>query len=367
MVGWLLSIGHKMVKKTITIGLGILLMYAGFILLLLPMIISAWPLSLNLSDTAQTFGFEDNLSSVDSIQGTPKVVASPVANGRKSIECQNGDYVRWDLMTPSKTIDMTFKTYWTKFPMSPNESLLIGEILWSDDGIWQDIFSATLYCDSNAYRGWSLWTDIPTGHISFVSGDVVNALETNRWYTIRMTADLNTGTYKLYMDGTELASITDIVVPADVYVDFFRLGAGSRGDSIFITYYDDVAVSFLGPSPPQNQWSVRITSSSGGSTTPDGTTNVNNGESVTVNAIQAAGYVFSKWVLDGTDYSTNSTVTIQDQLAGTPHTLYAMFARTNPEFNLEGYWLPLQLIGLGMIVGGGYILWSHRNRNRPTA
>lgn len=340
-------------------------MYAGFTLLLLPMIISASPLYLNLSDTPQTFGFEDNLSHVDSIYGNPKVVASPAASGGKAIECQNGDYVRWNLATSSKTIDLTFKTYWTKFPTIANESLSVGEIYGSDNGMWQDIFSSTLYCNPNGYRGWSLWTGIPNGRIGFVSSDVVYALETNRWYTIRMTANLNTGTYKLFIDGTELASITDVIVPANVYVGFFRFGAGSRGDSVFTTYYDDITVSFLDPPPPPNQWSVRITSTSGGSTNPVGITNVDDGESLTVNAEQAAGYVFSKWVLDGDDYSTNSTVTLPAQSAGTPHTLHAMFKSTSTEPNPEYNSLPLQVVGLGMIIGGGYVLWSWKKRESP--
>jgi hypothetical protein len=347
-----------MVKKTIIIGVGFLLIYAGFTLLLLPMIISTSPLSLNLSDTPQTFGFEDNLSSVDSIYGNPIVVTSPVASGGKAIECQDGDYVRWNLVTPSKTLDLTFKTYWTKFPTIANESLSVGEIYGSNKGMWQDIFVSTLYCNQNGYRGWSLWTGIPNARIGFVLGDVVYALEINRWYTIRMTADLSTGSFKLYMDGTELASITDVIIPANVYVGFFRLGAASRGDSVFTTYYDDVTVSFLDPSPPPNQWSVRITSTSGGSTIPVGITNVNDGESLTVNAEQAAGYVFGKWVFDGVDYSTNSSVTLPAQSAGSPHTLHATFTGISTEPNPEYNSLLLQLVGLGMIIGGGYVLWS---------
>jgi len=354
-----------MVKKTIIIGVGFLLIYAGFTLLLLPMILSTLPPSLNLSDTPQTFGFEDNLSSVDSISGNPIVVAWPVASGGKAIECQNGDYIRWNLAAPSKTLDMTFKTYWTKFPTIANESLSVGEIYGSDKGMWQDIFISTLYCNPNGYRGWSLWTGIPNGRITYVSGDVVYGLETNRWYTIRMTADLNAGTYKLYLDGTELASITDVNVPSNVNVGFFRLGAGSRGDSVFTTYYDDITASFLDPSPPPNQWSVRITSTSGGSTNPDGITNVNDGESLTVNAQQAAGYVFSKWVLDGVDYSTNSTVTLPALTGGTPHTLNAMFTGTSTEPNHENNSLPLQVVGLGMIISGGYVLWSWKKRESP--
>jgi hypothetical protein len=344
----------------VIIGAGFFLMYAGFILLLLPLIISAGALS--LSNDLQFFGFEDDLNSISSIYGTPTVVTSPFASGSKAVECQNGDYVRWDLATPSKTIDLTFKIYWIKFPTIANESLDVGEILGLDTGTWQDILSVTHYCDPYGYRGWSLWTGIPSGRGSFVSSDVVYGLETNRWYSIRMTADLNTGTYELYMDGIELASITDVIIPADVYVDFFRLGAGAKGDSIFITYYDDVTVSFLGPSPPSQQWSVRITSSSGGSTNPFGTINVNNGENLTVNATSAMDYVFSKWTLDGVDYNKSSMVTVPPQSAGTRHTLHATFTSTSPEPTPKNNWLPFQVIGLGMTLSGGYVLWSQKKR-----
>ena len=50
-------------------------MYTGFILLLLPMIISNWPQSLNLSYAPQTFDFESDLSSIISVHGTPTIVA----------------------------------------------------------------------------------------------------------------------------------------------------------------------------------------------------------------------------------------------------------------------------------------------------
>jgi len=94
---WLSNLGHKDTRKKITVGAGFLSMYAGFTLLLLPMMISVWPLSLTLADEPQVFGFEDDLGSVSSVYGTPMAVASPVASGRKAVECQNGDYVRWDL------------------------------------------------------------------------------------------------------------------------------------------------------------------------------------------------------------------------------------------------------------------------------
>jgi hypothetical protein len=278
---------HKGYERIMIIGLGFLLMYAGFTLLLLPMMLSASSHSLILSSTQKVFGFEDDLNSVGSIYGNPTVVSSPVANGSKAVECQNGDYVRWDIAKPSKTIELTFKVYWTKFPTIANESLAVGAIEGSHSGRWLDVFHSTLYCDAKGYRGWSLWTGIPSGRSSFVSSNVVYALETNRWYIIRMTADLNTGTYKLYMDGTELASITDVIVPENVNVNFFLLGPGTQGDSVFITYFDDVAVSFLKSESPEP------------------------------------------------------------------------ISRFN--------WIPLQVLGFGMIVGGGYVLWPKKKRESTTS
>ncbi len=337
-------------------------MYAGFILLLLPMMISAWPLSLTLSNTPQFLGFEDDLSSVHLTYGNPTVVASPLASGKKAIECQNGDYLRLDLAAPSKTIDLTFKIYWTKFPTIANESPNFGQILGLDSETWQDILSANLFCDPNCYRGRNLWTGIPRGRGDSVSGDVVYALETNRWYAIRITADLKAGIYKLYMDGTEFASVTDVVVPKEVYVDFFRLGAGAKGNSVFITYFDNVAVSLLNPAPPPRQWSLRITSSSGGLAKPIGTINLNDGENLTANATPSKGYVFSKWTFDGADYGTSSTVTVPAQSAGMQHILHATFISSTPDSHPEYNWLPLQVIGLSMIGSGGYLLWPQKKQ-----
>jgi hypothetical protein len=336
-------------------------MYAGFTLLLYPMILSAWPLYLTLSSTPQTFGFEGDSSSFTQISGSPEIVTSPIASGSQAVECRNGDYVRWNLATPSKTMDLSFKIYWTKLPANANESLSFAQIFGLDNETWRDILRTNLFCDSKGYRGWQLWTGTPSSRSAFVSDNIVRALETNHWYSIRITSDLNTGTFKLYMDENELASITDVAVPADLYVDLFRLGAGAKGD-VFITYYDDITVSLLGPPPLPQQWTARITSTSGGSTNPYGMTNVNGNESLTVNAAQAKGYVFTKWTFDSADYSTNSTVTVPPQSPGTQHTLHATFTRTTPEPNTENNWLPLQVIGFATAATGGYVLWSQKKR-----
>ena len=119
-----------MVKKTITIG-GVLFDVCRF------HTASATHNNIGLASVLdslqcpQTFGFEDDLNSVDSVYGTPIPVVSPAASEGKAIECQNGDYIRWNLLPPSKTIDLSFKTYWTKFPTIANESLVVGEIFGS--------------------------------------------------------------------------------------------------------------------------------------------------------------------------------------------------------------------------------------------
>ncbi len=331
-------------------------MYVGFILLLLPLLISAGPLSLSVDPSF--FGFEDGLDSVDSITGNPKVVTSLFVSGNMAVECKNGDYLRWNLAIPSKTLDLTFKVYWTRLPIFANQSFIIGEIWGLDKEMWQDIFSTTLYCDLNGYKGWSLWSGVPSGRSSFIWSNVVETLEINRWYTIRITADLNIGTYEIHMNGDLLASISGIFVPEDVYVDFFRLGAGVRGEDIFTIYYDDVSVSLLGPMPSPQQWSVRVGASLGGSTYPNGTINVNNDQTLTVTATKTIGYVFSMWTLDGVEYSTNSTVTIPVQSIGSRHKLYATFTSINPQPTLELNWFLFQLLGLSLVVSSGYVLWS---------
>ena len=349
-------------KKPVIVTTGILLMYVGFIMLFWPSIITAWPPSLILTNIPQVFDFEDDFSSVSSTSGNPVIVEYPSASESKVVECQNGDYVRWYLATPSKTIDLTFKVRWTKFPTIANETLGFGQIWGLDEEDWQHLFTTTLFCNQYSTRGWFIRAGFPTSLYGSVSSEIVYALETNRWYSIRITADLNTGTYRLYMDRNELASIKDAIVADDVYIDFFRLGAGAIGNSIFTAHYDDVTVALLDPSPSSSQWSVRITSSPGGLTTPNGTVKMNQDESLTVDAVEPSGYVFSKWILDGVDYGTSLSVTLPPQPAGTQHTLHAELDHTGFEFN---HWFPMQLIALVIIVGGGYLLWLQTKRN-PT-
>ena len=325
------------------------------------MIISYWTLPLNLSDTPQIFNFEDDLKSVPKTSGTPLITSSLVASGKKAVECQNEDFIIWDLASPSKTLDLTFKIYWTGFPTITNETLSIAQIWALKDEAWQGIFVTTLYCDLDENRLWNFWTQVPDGRSTAVSRDIVYALEINRWYTIRMTADLKTGTYKLYIDTIEIASIlANEVVPDDIYIDFFRLGVDAQGNTTFVNYYDDVMVSLLDSSPPPSQWSLRITSSQGGSTDPYGTMILNHGENITAKATPIPEYTFIKWIFDGIDYGINSTITLPTQALDTQHTLHAIFKTTSSEFN----WLPLQMIAVGIIIGGGYLLWSQNKRNR---
>lgn len=233
--------------------------YYGLLLLLLPMVASHFSQSLILSGEAQSFGFEDDFNGVGTVSGSPVIVESPVASGGKAIECRNWDHIQWDLATPVRSMDLAFNISWTKLPTINNESLAFVKIVGEDYSGWQDILVTNFYCDQNGYRGWMLWTGIPSGRGGFVSGNVVYSLETSRWYSIRMTTDLNVGTHKLYMDGVELASISDVDVPEDVYIDFFRLGVTTTGGSGYVVYFDDVTVSLLGnseqtESTPQYGW-----------------------------------------------------------------------------------------------------------------
>jgi len=358
--GWMVvqSRSYKK-KKAITIVAGFIFMYAGFIIFLYPMIISSLTLPLNLSSTPRIFSFEDELKSVSKTSGTPLVFSSPIDSRQKAVECQNGDFIIWDLESPEKTVDLTFNVYWKELPTLANETLSIAQIWALDDETWLDIFITTLYCDLYGNRGWNFWTRIPDSYSISVSSDIVYALETDRWYTIRMTADLNTGNYKLYLDTIEIASITaNKVVPDDIYIDFFRLGVDARGNTTFVNYYDDVMVSLLDSSPPPSQWSLRITSSQGGSTDPCGTMILDHGENITAKATPVTEFAFIKWIFDGMDYSINSTITLPPQAVDTQHTLHAVFETTSSEFN----WLPLQMIAVGIIVSGGYLLWSQNKK-----
>ena len=57
-----------------------------------------------------------------------------------------------------------------------------------------------------------------------------------------------------------------------------------------------------------------------------GTRTLNVGQSLTVTAYYNSGYMFDSWILDGTVYSSSSTVTIPSQSSGSTHTLYAQFS-----------------------------------------
>jgi hypothetical protein len=223
--------------------------YYGFLLLLLPLIIPPSS-SFTLSTTPKIFGFENDFSEVCKVTGYPALVDFPVASGNKSIECQNGDYVRWDLTTPARTMDLRFNVSWKQLPIVANETLTFAGIYGLDKSGWQDISVTNLYCDQNEYRGWILWSGVPSGRGGFVSSDVVNDLQTDQWYSIRIIVDLDNGTYKLFMNKTELASITNVVVPQNIYIDFFRLGFSTHSDSGFVIYYDDVTVSLLRADEP---------------------------------------------------------------------------------------------------------------------
>jgi hypothetical protein len=223
----------------------VFLIYYGFLLLLLPLVIPLSSSSLTLSTAPEFLGFENDFSDVGKVTGSPEIVDFPISSGKKSIECKNGDFVRWDLTTPARTLDLRFNVYWKELPIAANESLTFAGIYGVDYSGWQDISVTDLYCDQNKHRGWILWSGVPSSRGGFVSSDVVYNLQTDRWYNIRIRVDMDKGTYKLFMNEAEIASITNVVIPQDVHIDFFRLGFYTQSDRAFVIYYDDVAVSLL--------------------------------------------------------------------------------------------------------------------------
>ncbi len=79
----------------------------------------------------------------------------------------------------------------------------------------------------------------------------------------------------------------------------------------------------------ESPWSVTITSTTGGSTTPSGLVNVTAGEQLTVNATANSGYVFSHWLFDDQTQDANASITLPTQTAGSNHTLQAVFNQTS--------------------------------------
>lgn len=118
-----------------------------------------------------------------------------------------------------------------------------------------------------------------------------------------------------------------------------------------------VAVNFA-PIPPQ-KWVLTVSGTTGGSTSPPaGVFQVDDGASYTVTAIPATNNVFVKWVFDGADFSTELSVVIPAQTAGSSHTLQAVFALVvTGEF-------PWWLIPVGGVGASAVILATTRGKKK---
>jgi Concanavalin A-like lectin/glucanases superfamily len=247
-------------KRTMTKSIvGLMLVYYGFLLLLLPPMFS--PSFLTLSKEPQTFGFEDDLSSVDTIGGRPMIVASPVAEGGKAVECQNDDYLRWNLSPVSRTLNISFTAYWTNFPQTPNapfEALNFFEVH-IHHGWDTQLAVLGFYRSSDGSKSAKIWTGVGS-QSAFVDRATVYAIKTGTWHTNRFTMNTDTGEIKWYLDGTEVAAVVGNEGLSAYDIESFVIGSLPQNSTdAFKTYYDDITVSTLATSKPQpNSYAPKV-------------------------------------------------------------------------------------------------------------
>jgi len=237
-------------KKTMTKGrVGLLLVYYGFLLLLLPPMFS--PLYLTLSEKPQIFGFEDDLSSVDTLGGNPTTVTSPVAEGSKAVECHDDDYLQWNLSPMGRTLNISFRVCWTNFPSTPTapfEAFNFFEV--NDPDLKANLALLGFYCGSDGSKSAKIYTGVGSQN-AFVERATVYGIETSIWHAIRFTMNLDAGEIKWYLDGTEIAAVVGNEGLSAYDIGSFRMGSlPQNSNDVFKTYYDGISVSTLVAAQP---------------------------------------------------------------------------------------------------------------------
>jgi len=98
-----------------------------------------------------------------------------------------------------------------------------------------------------------------------------------------------------------------------------------------------------------HQWVLTVIPTTGGTTTPSGSIQLDEGQTATVTALPTNGYRLNHWELDGENIGSENPVTIPAQPVETSHTLVAIFSPT-PKIPS---WLPwafgLSLFGIGLL------------------
>jgi hypothetical protein len=159
----------------------------------------------------------------------------------------------------------------------------------------------------------------PDGPVTFPISETIPQ-QANKKYMLAVTAEGDVG---LSISPSSLGTY----VLAYPYTGTFPTSMSSAGwHNIEPTIY--CTVSETAPPPPPTQYTLNITATTGGTTSPSvGTYNYNEGDMVNVTATASSGYSFDHWELDGINIgSVNPTTVTMD----TNHTLLAVFAEIPP-------------------------------------
>ncbi|MCL6579223.1 MAG: PKD domain-containing protein [Candidatus Bathyarchaeota archaeon] len=129
---------------------------------------------------------------------------------------------------------------------------------------------------------------------------------------------------QVYVNGTNVS--VDAIPDAYYVLDYWLLDGNNVGsaDPIYVLMTDDHT---LQPIFARVNYTLTITATTGGTTTPaPGTHIYNGGTTVDVTAMPNAGYRFDHWVLDGSNAGSDLTIHV---FMDTDHNLQAVFAETH--------------------------------------
>ena len=148
-----------------------------------------------------------------------------------------------------------------------------------------------------------------------------------------------------------------LLLPATYHIHATYAGQATDADVTISTGGEGhlVTLTFL------PTYTLSITSTTGGTTTPSGNQIALEGHTITVTATAQANYDFSGWTLDGADGGTENPKTI---MMNSNHTLVANFKSTSGDGGIN-IGIVLIVAGTVILAGvGGYALWSRRKKNR---
>jgi hypothetical protein len=159
--------------------------------------------------------------------------------------------LQWDLSPLSRTLDISFRVYWTNFPQTPTvpfEALHFFEVDAPD--VKTILALLGFYCNSIGSKSATIYTGVGS-QSAFVDRVTVYGIKTSTWYTIRFTMNMDTGEIKWYLDGTEIAAVIGNKGLSAYDIASFKIGSSPQdSNDVFTTYYDVISVSTLATAQP---------------------------------------------------------------------------------------------------------------------